>query len=489
MTMGPQGGITFPALWYTSNTPHQVGLRDCPMDRYLGYHAGVHGTGYRRKATAVPLATGSAVHTGLEYLGQWVLDWQASHAGQRLTAIDDAVIAWAAREAAVGYERTAWARGVLLTATDATRAEAIEQLILEQRTLVEALIWIYGLVRLPLMLSQYRLLAVETEETPVLACTCGLGDWVADDRTHAARGCTGIVMQGRSDALWEAIDSGAIVYEEYKTKAMASYSWEQSWTHSGQLLINMEAASRRLGRPVSEAFVVALYKGKRDRTDRKDVSTPKTQQSPLVYGWYDPGGLNRTPDWSARYRWYDEYGGGHTLPRTYKRAPIWDPQFPLDPATNPNGVVLRAEASRVEQWVKGWILPVQYAELIKAFGPFPRQEARVPLAVQGVLAEEMTWRARVHHLRAQGAVEPGDALVDQIIPRSWNCTHFDGTPCQFVGVCQRDPGWEDLGDPEGAIGQLMQIRRPHHAPEAQAFEAGGVVFPVDAGEEGEEGGE
>ena len=75
---------SYPSLWFTSGTPHRLGQRSCAYERWLGYHAGRHGTGFRRRATAVPLATGSGVHVGVGLLVRWVLDWQGAHPRQRL---------------------------------------------------------------------------------------------------------------------------------------------------------------------------------------------------------------------------------------------------------------------------------------------------------------------------------------------------------------------------------------------------------------------
>lgn len=476
---------TFPLLWWTSGTPLNVGQRDCAMERYLGYHAGPHGTGYKRIAQAVPLVTGGAVHQGLQLLGEWILEWQAAHPRQRLLSFDgrDDVIAWAAAEAAGRYEHKARARGLALTKADATAATAVDQLILEQRTLIEALVWIYAIGRLPVMLASYRLLNVEYEETPVLDCTCGLGNWIGQASDHAARGCTGIVDQGRGDYLWEHAEHGGILYEEFKTKASERKAWEDAFEHSGQLLLNMEAASKRLGRDVSEACVPILFKGWRGRDRGAPPDAPKYQHTALAYGWYNPGGLNQDPEWSARYTWYDDYGKKHTLGSTYRRTPIWEEAVPL-PAANPNGWLGREGASRVEQWVRGWVLPAQFSEYLKTLGPIPRQRARAPWAEAAVLAEERMWRERVEYLRSIQAFDATHAEVINLIPRSWNCTHYDGTPCQFKPICDQEPGWESIE----TMGRY-EIRTPHHAPEKAAYAALGVTFPVQEDDEEEIDGE
>lgn len=474
----------YPLLWYTSNTPISVGQRDCAMERYLGYHAGPHGTGWRRKAQAIPLVTGGSVHTGVQLIGEWILEWQTKNPNRRLVALPDAVTAWAAVEAAEGYERKARAKGLALSMGDVDAAAAMESLILEQRTLIEALVWIYAIARLPVMLSQYRLLDVEREEAPVLDCTCGLGDWVGQAPMHAQRGCSGIVAQGRADLLWET-PTNTVIYEEVKTKASERKSWEDAWEHAGQLFLNMEAASRRLGREVNEAFVPVLFKGWRGRDRNAPPTEPKYQHSPLVYGWFKPGnGMTIEPDASARYTWYDDYGQKHTLGSTYKRTPIWKDTIDLATLPNPNGAVFREGASRVEQWIRGWVLPGQFPEFLKTLGPFPRPRGRVPMAEASLKAEERLWRERVEYLRELWVYGPEHPEVVELIPRSWNCTHYDGTPCQFKTICDQEPGWQDIA----SLG-TFDVRTPHHLPEKEAFEACGVVFPEDEDGEDESGDE
>lgn len=464
-TTTPQA--TYPLLWYTSNTPLTVGQRECAMARYLGYHAGKHGTGYRLKAKSVPLVTGGAVHTGLELLGQWILDWQDAHPEQILVDVPVPAVAWAATEAATRYRAQAEARGLSLGISEAEGAAAIALLIAEQATLIEALVWVYALTRLQTMTTRYRLLQVEAEEAPVLGCTCGLGDWVGQADHHETRGCTGIVMQGRADFLWESREDGAIVYEEFKTKSTANWQWEQAWEHAPQLFINMQAGTERLGggRAINAAYVPVLYKGARKRPWGAPVEVPKTQDSALVYGYFDPGNLPmRPPEWKSEHESVDDLGVKRRLPKTFQRVPIWDPQYPLE--------AIRPGASRVETWVRGHVTPLQLAKLSQVLGPFPRPITRVQLAVEGVLAEETQWRDRVTYLRALGAYEPGRPEIDTVIPRSWNCTTYGGR-CQFYGICSREPGWEDLSQHP-----LFQPRTPHHETERGAFERVGVVFPA-----------
>lgn len=404
------------------------------------------------------------------------------------TGVPMDVIAWAALEAAAIYEAKARAKGFNESSLETVGTDLpvgqlppqVESLILEQRTLIEAQVWVWAVLYLPGMLAQYRVLDSEHEESLVLDCTCGLGDGFGDCVTHGARGCGGIVQMGRADILWEGYTgdvAGLIVYDELKTKASPNVPWEKAWEHSGQLLVNMETAARRLGKRIDHAQIPVLFKGWRGR-DRGDApEAPKYQHTPLVYGYYDEGSPGFRPEqWSAVYKWTDSYGKGHTLPKTYRKTPIWNTALPL------NVVAARDGASRVEQWVTQMIVADQWPDLLKVLGPFPHPVNRVPLALQGILAEERDWRELAGTIRTAVAEgQPEWQAADQIIPRSWACTNYGGDPCAFKRICDREPGWQD----PLAMGHY-DIRRPHHATELAACEAVGVVFPVDEDEEFEE---
>lgn len=469
----PLESASYPLLWYTSHSPQQDAMTACEMLRYIVYHAGKHGTGYKRKRTAIPLATGQYVHLGLQMIGQWVVDWQQAHPNRRLLEVDPEVIAWAAGETAADYEYKARAKGLMLTPGDVETNEAVEQLIMEQRTLVEALVWVYAIVRLPYMLSNNRMLGVELEMPAVLDCSCGLGDWIGSDVDHAKRGCLGIVQQGRTDFLWEGVHDGTITYEEFKVNAQPRHQFEVAWNHSNQLLINMETAGKRIGKVINTAYIPVLYKGWRGRDKGAPPTEPKYQHSPLAYGWYDSGNPPlRDPEWKGQYEWVDDYTGKkHRLGGAFKRVPVWDDSRPLN--------VIRTGASRVENWIRGYITETQVGSLITTLGPFTRQEHRIPDAIASIQQHERSWRQRVELLRDNKVYEPSHPMVAQVIGRSWNCTRYDGSPCVGAPICFKEPGYESIE----AMGRY-EIRTPHHAPEKAAWEALGLVFPDDGDEDG-----
>ncbi len=500
--------ITPPSLWFTSRTPHDLGQRVCAYKRYLEYHAGPHGTGYRRRASNVPLATGSAVHVGAELLADWILEYKQKHRGMPPPRLPREVIAWAATEAAVRYETSARARGYaepslaaleqigvdgVAAAGSPTSPQgstglppAIETTILEQRTLIEAQVWLFALVYLPQMLQSHRLIGSEVEEILILDCTCGLSSAVLDWRAHEARGCLGIAQQGRADYLWEAfidvdqITRGQTSYHEFKTKATPQVAWEKAWEHSGQLLVNMELASRRLGAEIDHAMIVVLFKGWRgkDRYAGSDPTAVKYQHSPLCYGYYKPPVDALAPgDWRATYDYIDEWGKNRKLGKDYQRAPIWEETRPL--AGTP-------EQSRVERWIARVLSSSEYPMLVKTLGPFPKPSQRVEAAITGILAEETSWRWNLAEIREDARTTDEQDVAAAVIARSWNCTDYSGDPCVFTRLCNKEPGWEQPLQLVDGLGRpVYEIRRPHHQPEREAWEAKGAVFPVDDLDEAE----
>jgi hypothetical protein len=269
------------------------------------------------------------------------------------------------------------------------------------------------------------------------------------------------------------VHRGSIAYEEVKTKGQAKKSWEDAWEHAQQLFLNMTAAGKRLGVNVNAAFIPQLFKGWRGR-DRGDAPTvPKYQHTPLVYAWWDPGNPPlREAAFATRYRWKDEYGKGHQLPGTFGKFAVFNEQIEIPWGPVESGMPKSADASRVERWVTSHILPEQWPDLTKTIGPFPMPGGQVPLYDIALRVEERMWRARIELLRDSGAIQPQHPLVDQVIPRSWNCTRYDGTPCFAKPICNREEGWNAIESHP-----RYERRRPHHAPELRAFEALGVDFP------------
>ena len=179
------------SLWYVDRSRYEAGTQHCSWDRYLSYHFGPSGYGINRKAESLPLGTGTGYHVGGELLGEWALQHPDA------TALPLDVIRHAAAEARSRYEAKARASGIYGVG-DPTQ---LDTLIGEQSSLIGGLVWCEGLEFWPWLLREYQVIAVETEETLVLDCTCGLGSRIGSAADHEARACQGICFMSRPDLL------------------------------------------------------------------------------------------------------------------------------------------------------------------------------------------------------------------------------------------------------------------------------------------------
>lgn len=462
------------SLWLTSRSAHEAGTLNCPFYRFLSYHAGPYGYGFQRRAHSLPLVTGTYVDKGISAVAQWLIDYFTATSQQPATAPDE-VIRWAASLASQKYRATVEKRGILTLASD--DAEGLARLnttINEQTTLIEGLVWTFCLVRLPVILAEYRLRYVQSEETFVEGCTCGLGDLVGEIDDHERRGCLGIGMQSRPDLLASRWSDDAWTYIELKTASNAKRAWNESWERKQQFLLGILGAERRLGVEITHAWVEGLVKGARKRDyGVTDMSAPKKQQNCLCYGRLRLGNPGLTlPDWKPSYEYYDLEGMKHRCSRDYLAMPIWDAPIESFPGI-PEGM------SRMEWWVKylHTNYPAALAKSLNSVGPIPKQRSMAEKALRSSVAEEKIWQDRlwrVYDFSVASGKGFGEKeymeFVETVIPRSWNCDPFGPDhPCSMQPIC-----FEHEGHDKPVESQLFVYRRPHHQRELEQLKARGL---------------
>lgn len=474
------------SLWLTSRSAHELGTSHCAYARYLGYHAGNYGYGYQRRALSLPLVTGTYVDKPISAIAQWLIDATAS-TGQQPTHAPDEVIRWAARLAVKKYHETVTRRGILaLAEVDAeTNRETLDRLnwvINEQVTLIEGLVWTWCMLRLPALLREYRLIAVQSEEEFVIGCTCGLGDRIGTIADHESRDCRGVGELSRPDLLMQRFDDHTFCYTEIKTTSQAKRGWNATWEHKPQFLLGMLGSERRLNTEFSHARVEGIVKGRRTRdyVDRNDPTAIKKQETALCYAYLrlaNPG--LSLADWKPGFKYLDANGLSHQTPKDYYKTPIWiapDDAFP----GKPEGM------SRVEWWIRYLNTNFRYAleKCLNPIGPIPRQRGMIEQALRSSLAEESIWRHRVWTIY-QYATATGQTwadpeyrrFVEQVIPRSWNCDPYGPDhPCQFQPIC-----FESDGHDQPVESRLYVYRSPHHALEAEQMKARGLEPPEGVG--------
>lgn len=478
-------------LWLTSRSAFETGTQRCAYKRYLENHAGQYNYGWSRKATSIPLTTGTYVDFGITQVLKWIVEARISSGTQVPEAPAD-VVRWAIGLALEKYQATVEKRGVLtLTADDPETTHRLRNLIQEQSYLIEGLIWCWVLVRLPGILDEYQILECQTEEMYVLDCDCGIGQGLGTQEDHEARGCHGIGLMSKPDFLAERKSDQILAYFEIKTTSQARREWDQSFERKIQLIIGILGAERRTGRTISHVWVEGLVKGQRKREYGADESQPKQQQTFLAYGYHRPGAPPLTvPEWEPSYEWYDSDGLPHKAARGkdgLKKVALWavdESQFPDKPV----------EMSRSEWWVRLWAVhsPTTIAKCLHPIGPLPKRLDMIADCEQAFIGEERKWQAGLWELydfterTGKGWETPEfQKEVGRVFVRSYQCDPYGPDhSCPMLPICFRDEGWQD----PVAGGQFVH-RTPHHLPERQQAEARGLVpdegWELDEDEDGD----
>jgi hypothetical protein len=457
-------------LWFVDRTRTKTATSRCPRARYLGYHAGPTGYGLTLRRESLPLATGSAFHHGLEaYTRILARDDRLTTIHETRALVEPIVADYIARVEARGF------RGILSSA-------ATEETIIEQATLVEGLLWTLRMKILPWLHQRFRVLEVETEHLHFLSCTCGAPP--LDEAEHIRRGCAGHALMIRTDLLAESRAGGGVAYFEAKTTGWESEAWSEQWETDPQLALGTLDAEARLGKEVTQLYIIGLNKGRRAR-DRFHPEEPKRQNSPLCYGYLRPGNPPLSPDhWMPAYEWVTDAGETRRATKAHRKAGTWH----LAETDDPNILAYRAhdpEMSAEELWVRQ--LPTSVLDKVCfILGPMNRQDHQLRATLRGMQGEEERWQAALWRLYELQRDHPWESEIfqselDRTIPCSWACRPFGREhQCEFVGICHRHVGWDD---PIGS-GQY-QPRLPHHAPELKQAIARGLL-PEEAAQPEEE---
>lgn len=460
-------------IWLTDRSRYSVGTGRCRMQRYLTNHFGPTGYGIVRKAESLPLATGKYTHLALEHLFVHLRDTD--------TFPEVGLIREAIKAACDEYEKRIVARGF----RGLLKSETSDQVLIEQQALLSGLVWIACRTVLPWIWQNFRIVEAETESLYVLGCTCGLGP-MAPQAEHEARDCQGIGQMLKQDVIAERRHGNGVAYFEGKTTGWSGDNWAPQWETRPQLGLGTLGITERLGKEITEAYVLALYKGA--RRGKKDLFGEETvqQDSCVCYGYCRPGNPPlATDDWKPTYRW-EEDGKTRQVSRQHIRRGIWE----LPQSDFPEWVASKAaqpDLTPTEFWT-AW-LPQPIAEQqVFLVGPLNRQDTQVTSLKLGVVAEERDWQRRLwdlYEVTHDGLGWPSaefQTIIDVLFPRSWECRRFGVRhECEFKMLCFKEQGWED------PIGNGKYVpRRPHHAPElAQAVSRG--LLPEQAEEEeGEE---
>lgn len=460
------------SLRLTDRSRHERGLEHCPRARYLEYHAGPHGYGWRARAQSMPALTGTYTHQPITTVLARMIETDAIPPPEHIQEAIDVATA--------DYQRVVAARGLVGVAE-----ETLATRMAEQTTLLAGLTWAWVRTILPGWHAARRPLLVEHEAVTVLGCTCGLGDGIGTAEEHDGRECGGVGYQTRGDVIAERReDPRTLSYHECKTTGQASQNWEAQWAYRVQLVSGVLGAERLLERRIDEAYIHALVKGRYAAPwspATRSATGPKYQQSPLVYGWRRPAnpGLY-DEEWAAEYNYTDELGNNRRLSKDFQRTGVWE---------LPKALWQQGDCQSPSDYWTRWISPEILAAQVRVIGPFYREDWKLERFTRQLTAEEARWQQilwALYELTEAGhgwGDPPFMAELDRLVPQATGgpCSNHFGAVCPFTRLCFAEPGWQD----PALMGYLP--RRPHHQPELDQAVARGLLVPEEGLAEDEAG--
>lgn len=238
----------------TRITTYQV----CPRLRFLSFH--YNGTGIVPAGVAHELRFGIAYHRAIEQL-----------LTATITPSDPDPDARIIKEAS----------DALLIGLDLTGRPPF--FAIEQRFLIEGLLWAWISVRRDRLLSQYEIVKTEQE-------------FIWDMGS-------GITLMVRLDALIRDRFTSDLYYLEHKTTSSGNEKWADTFTHSAQVMAGILACEQALSEKPVGVIIEGHVKGSRriDTAQNSEISGFEFQDSPLCYIWELPD-KSVTSKWQSRGR-------------------------------------------------------------------------------------------------------------------------------------------------------------------------------------------
>ncbi len=272
------------------------------------------------------------------------------------------------------------------------------------------------LVRLPLLMQQYRIVQVETEERLQLSPE--------------------LMFLSRPDAILERRTDGALVILSLKTVSQVNQMWLENFKTDQQTISEVLPVEFRTGKEVAGVQVEGLTKGPQ-AVDWPRGSGHKHHASPLIWGYLtEAGGLDL--EWKARYEWTDEAGNSRRLGKGWNRQRIAE-RYPGGIAEWVGGLyqtdpeLLRAQfpspplISRSAHELEEWQTQVKYREI----------------EVANALVQLKSWDG---YEETQQFVK--DQLLAQAFPKHTDGCAYDAqyhSKCPCYSLCWGSEGQDPLG--------------------------------------------
>ena len=285
---------------------------------YLQYSA--NGTGWQRTQTALPLATGIAVHNALAML----------LLGVGIEDVMDRMVKEYREELLKGRDDT---------------DPAVRFLLTEQTFLVSGMVRTWAEYRLPEILSEYAVsVAPDGEPMVEKEFTCDLGQ--------------GLTAMLRMDAVLRKKSTGRLVVWDFKTLAYPSQDWANQWAHNPQTYLYLHAIPQLMGEEPDGMVYEGLIKGVR-KVD-KAYGFP-VHNSPYVHVYTD--GMGYQTHYTSRKGWSKKFGWESHTPLTYY-AKVLRPLFTASPSEATNLFCVMPPVNPAQWEIVRWLKQVRWAEAL-----------------------------------------------------------------------------------------------------------------------------
>lgn len=453
--------------------------QSCHRQRYYQYL--IDGVGYVPTGSNTYLTTGTACHTGIEFLLQNVKKLPSKFSGidkdkKPLTfAYNSYVkdfIEEAVRLARAKYQELSkdGIYGGKLQRDNPAYQEFVKQ---EQISLVEALVRAWGFKELPIIVKNYQVLEVEREHCELLAKlpdTDNGKDW---DKHN-------LWLMGKADALLMAKDTRDI--SVYSLKTIKDFDWraEKAYKSDLQGLTEIWLAQKYLDKvreghnSLLEALDTIPVKGKKTIREAIESSKLPTNVTSVRFCFLVKG---------IQYEDKDEKGEGtgwwrthNPLIRGYRKfGPSgieYAHSYKFGKASNKSGYgmlgkgwesfnVWETEGTSIREWVsliKRKAIQPEEGDILKDWVKVPeeywRHKASIEEAINEITAQEFDITL--------GSKEPNNLAIE--FPKYRKSCHYP-TDCNYTCVCEDGKDIRELVQ----VGEMV-ARKPHHIWEASQIQ-------------------
>lgn len=279
----------------------------------------------------------------------------------------------------------------------------------EQRYLLEGLLWAWVLTRRDAWRAQYEVVLVEQE------FTWDLG--------------SGITLMVRLDALLRDRTTANLYYLEQKTTAWGNEKWSATFTHNAQIMAGILACEQALKETPAGVIVEGHVKGPRriDTSTNSEVSGFEFQDSPLCYLWQLPDG-NVTAKWTRNAR------------RVFAGTLVTTPRT----------------------WVESVLSPLERENCFRTLPPIMPDRLHLARWLRQTVLQEAKIRQALRGLSEADAIRSRE-LLDEVFPlHEGACEWQYGRQCSHWRFCHDQTV---AGSPMETPG--FAPRTPHHPAELE----------------------